>query len=319
MKTPVLTYYLLFICFLLSGSVSAQDAAVSAKLDASRITVGDQARLFIELQSNSKAGAIQWATIPDTFNSLEIVEKGKIDTVKQGEFTIYQQRLLVTGFDSGTFLIPPFQFSVIPPGGAPYIIQTDSFPLLVQTVAVDTSKGFKGIKGIMQVKSSWLDYLWLIIVGIILVGLGIFIAWYFRKNKKVPVPVPEPVQKETLQEKYLRLLGELEEKKIWQGNTTEAVKEYYTQLTDILRTYIEERFRTAVMELTTDEILYKARMHREMNSQHDILASILYTADLAKFARAQPLPAEHMQAMEHARQFVNNTRQIINDNPAQAS
>lgn len=316
----ILRNCLLLICFLATGESIAQDAAVSAKLDANRITVGDQARVFIEVQANSNAGRLQWATLPDTFNSLEIVEKGKIDTSKQGDVTIYRQRLLVTGFDSGIFVIPPFQFSVIPQGGAAYVIQTDSFPLLVQTVAVDTTKAFKGIKGIIEVKGSWLDYLWLIIGALVLIGLTTFVVYYFKKNKKAPMPMVVPAgPRETLQEKYLRLLAELEARKIWHSGTVEGIKEYYTQLTDILRVYIEERFRTPVMELTTDEILQKARMHKEMNGQHDMLASILYTADLAKFARAQPSSAEHMQAMEHAKEFVINTKAPVTDNTEQES
>jgi hypothetical protein len=159
----------------------------------------------------------------------------------------------------------------------------------------------------------------MIIGALVLIGLTTFVVLYFKKNKKVPAPVIEPVVKETLTEKYLRLLDELEARKIWHSGNVEAVKEYYTQLTDILRVYIEERFRTAMMELTTDEILHKVRMHKEMNSQQDILASILYTADLAKFARAQPSPAEHMQAMEHAKQFVVNTKQAVTDNTQQTS
>jgi HD superfamily phosphohydrolase YqeK len=318
MRTTIKNH-LLFICLLAGATASAQDAAVSAKMDANRIMVGDQARMFIEVQQNSKAGVLQWANIPDTFNSLEVVEKGKIDTSKQGDITIYRQRLLVTGFDSGVFVIPRFEFSVIPEGSAPYLIQTDSFALTVQTVAVDTTKAFKGIKGIIAVKSSWMDYIWLIIAGIVLIAITAFVVYYFKKNKTTPAPVMEPVVKETLQQKYLRLLNELEERKLWQKDTVETVKEYYTQLTDIVRVYIEERFRTPVMELTTDEILYKVRTHKEMNREYDILSTILYTADLAKFARAQPMPAEHMQAMENAKQFVMNTKQVITNNTEQAS
>ena len=312
---------LLFICMWLTGYgvAYAQQSTVSARLDARKITVGDQAKLFIEVKHNGKSGTLQWAAIPDTFNTLEVVEKGKIDTITQGDIVTLKQRLLITGFDSGVFVIPAFQFTVLPGGGEPYLIQTDSFPLLVQTVAVDTSKGFVGIKGIMQVKSSWKDYLWLIIGGIILVVLTAFVVYYFKKNKKVPVPVVPQGPVETITEKYIRLLNELEAKKIWLNGSVESVKLYYTELTDILRVYIEERFRTNVLELTTDEILYKVRNHKEMNSQHDILASILYTADLAKFARAQPQPAEHMAAMENAKLFVNNTQPVVNTNPEQAS
>jgi hypothetical protein len=282
-------------------SASAQeDAKANARIDATQIMVGDQARLFIEVQNNAATGRIEWAVIPDTFNSLEVVERGKIDTVKQGGLVTYKQRLLITGFDSGLFKIPPFTFPVIPNSGNPYTVQTDSFGLLVQTVAVDTTKGFKGIKGIMYVKSSWLDYLWYIIGGIVFLVLFAWAIIYYMRRKKKPVPVPAGPP-ETLQERTLRLLAELDARALWQK---EQVKEYYVELTDIVRNYIEERFQTPAMELTTDELLYKVRIHRELQRYHDLLSTILHTADLAKFAKAQPAPQEHVDAMEKSKMFV---------------
>ena len=297
--------------FLLSFSAHAQDASAGARMDATRIVVGDQARLFIEVKNNPSTGRIQWATIPDTMNNLEVVERGKIDTVPQGGFVTYRQRLIITGFDSGMFKVPSFVFSVIPNSGNAYTVQTDSFALLVQTVAVDTTKGFKGIKNIIYVKSTWQDYIWYFIGGIILIVLVVFVVLYFVKNKKVAPPKPTgPV--ESLQDKTLRLLTALDEKQLWQKN---QVKEYYVELTDIVRDYIEERFRTPAMELTTDELLYKVQLHRELQPYHNLLSMILYTADLAKFAKAQPLPAEHMDAMEKAREFVQTSRPVIIETP----
>jgi hypothetical protein len=300
----------LLVCglFFFSFHSSAQDGRAAAKIDANQIMVGDQARLFIEVQHNPSLSKVQWTAIPDTFNDLEVVEKGRIDTVKSGDLVTYRQRLLITGFDSGVFKIPAFAFAVVPNDGSqPYTVQTDSFNLLVQTVAVDTTKAFKGIKGIVYVKSNWMDYIWYIVAGVALLLLAIGLTIYFMKKKKQPKPVPAgPV--ETLQEKTLRLLGELEAKQLWQKN---QVKEYYVALTDIVRDYIEQRFRTQAMELTTDELLYKARMHKELMRYHDILSDILHTADLAKFAKAQPLPEEHVSAMEKAKQFVATSRPVI--------
>ncbi|MGN6476604.1 MAG: hypothetical protein ACTHKV_05220, partial [Flavipsychrobacter sp.] len=93
-------YGFIILLTLLMGkhTIYAQDATVGARIDAAQITVGDQARLFIEAKVDPKKGKLQWATIPDTFNKLEIVEKGKIDTVQQGNEIIYKQRLLITGF-----------------------------------------------------------------------------------------------------------------------------------------------------------------------------------------------------------------------------
>lgn len=307
-------FSLFFLAALLSfcGHAFAQDARVGAKIDAAQIMVGDQARLFIEASHNTKQSRLQWAVIPDTFNNLEVVEKGKIDTLKQGDIVTYKQRLLITGFDSGAFQIPPLVFTSIPNAGNAYTIQTDSFQLVVQTVAVDTTKGFRDIKGIMEVKATWLDYIWYIVGGLVFIILAVVVIIYFIRNKKAPAPPPAVVTiAETLEEKTLRIINELEQKQLWQNN---KVKEYYIELTDIVRNYIEERFRTPAMELTTDELLYKARMHKEMMPGFELLSSILYTADLAKFARAEPTPQEHVDSIDNARQFVLSTKPVIIEN-----
>ncbi len=296
-----------------TASFAQGDAKAGARMDATRITVGDQARLFIEVQNNPSTGRVQWAAIPDSFNNLEVVERGKIDTLKQGGFVTYKQRLVITGFDSGMFKVPSFTFSIIPNSGAAYTVQTDSFNLLVQTIAVDTTKGFKGIKGIVYVKSNWKDYIWYIVGAVLFLLLAVFVVIYFLKNKKVAAPVPQgPVI--SLQDKTLHLLEELEARQLWQKN---QVKLYYVELTDIVRNYIEQRFHTPAMELTTDELLYKAQLLKDLQPYQGVLSVILTTADLAKFAKAQPLPTEHTDAMEKAKEFVNSSRPVIIDLPTE--
>ena len=288
-------------------SFAQGNGVASARLDAAQIMIGDQARLFIQVQHDPSVSRLEWAAIPDTFNNLEVVERGKIDTVKQGNMVSYRQRLIITGFDSGIFMVPSFSFAVIPNSGTPYTAATDSFNLLVQTVAVDTTKAFKGIKNIVYVQASWMDYIWYIVGGAVLLLAAIILAIYIIRKKKVPKPVPEgPV--ETLQEKALRELSALEAKQLWQKR---QVKEYYVELTDIVRAYIEQRFKTQVMELTTDELLSKAQTTKEMLPHYDSLSMILQTADLAKFAKAQPLPEEHVEAMEKAKQFIATSKPVI--------
>lgn len=307
MKESVSKYLYLFCILLLSAAgVHAQDASVTTRLDTKRITVGDQARLFLEVTNKAGSGKVQWAEIPDTFNKLEVVEKGRIDTITKGATIIYKQRLLVTGFDSGAYTIPAFVFPIIPNSGTAYTVQSDSLQLLVQTVAVDTTKGFRDIKSIIAVKATWKDYIWYIVGGLAFIILIIVIVTYFIRNKKAPKPVVVPAGPvETLQEKTLRLLAGLDEQQLWQKG---QVKEYYTALTEILRGYIEARYHKPAMELTTDELLASARRHHEMKEHVSLLFDILYTADMAKFAKAQPLPQEHVTAMANTVKFVNLTK-----------
>lgn len=308
MSGKYISRFLLFFCLLIQVAASAQPAAVQAQTDAKKIMIGDQVRMFITARQDTAQGRLVWAVLPDTFNSLEIVEQGKIDTSINGSIKEYKQRLLITGFDSGAFTIPRFTFTSIPNSGNADTLLTDSFIINVQTVAVDTNKPFRGIKGIIEVKSTWKDYLWLIIAGVVLIALVIFVIYYFRKNKGTKAPVVGPPPKvETPSEKALRLLDELEQKQLWQKD---EIKAYYSELTDILRIYIEERFRTPAMELTSDELLASVRTHTNMAVQHNRVASILNTADLAKFAKAQPLPQEHIEAMENTRKFVEETRPV---------
>jgi hypothetical protein len=308
-KIGFLLTALLLICV---HSQAQKDASVNARIDAMQITVGDQARVFIEAEHNIKKSRIQWATIPDSFDHLEVVEKGKIDTVVHGDIVIYKQRLLITGFDSGVFQFPSLAFTAIPNNDSPYVLQTDSFRLLVQTVSVDTTKSFKSIKGIIYVKTSWEDYLIFIVIGGILILIIVLLTVYFLKRKKAPQPIVKKGPTESLEHRTLRKLAELEKKNLWQ---TDKIKEYYTELTDIIRTYIEERFHTPAMELTTDELLYKAKMHKNMQPYRVLLENILTTADLAKFAKAQPLPEEHTLAMENARQFVISSKPVVTETP----
>ena len=307
---------LVLLTVLIAISLYAAAQGVSragARLDATQITIGDQARLFLEVQNDPSQGKLQWPAIPDTFNNLEITEKGKIDTLPKGNLVIYRQRLIITGFDSGVFKIPAFQFSVIPNSGTPYTVLSDSLMLSVQTVAVDTTKDFKPIKNIIFVRSTWLDYIWYIAGACVFLVLLIFVIIYFLRNRKVAPPAPKgPV--ESLQNRTLRLLGELDAKQLWQKN---QVKEYYVDLTDIVRTYIEGRFQTPALELTTDELLYKVQYHKGLQPYQELLAGILHTADLAKFAKGQPLPQEHFDAMENAKKFVDTTRPVIIETPTE--
>ena len=303
--------YLLFIAVFtsISGKLFAQgDARVSAKISATQITIGDQVRLFIEAQNNASAGTLQWAAIPDSFNNLEVVERGKIDTISSGGITTYKQRLILTGFDSGVYEIPSFAFTVHPAtGGDSILLKTDSFALTVQSVAVDTSKGFKPIKGIMSVNTTWRDYVAYIGGGAGLLLVAIAVAYFLLKRKKTAPPKPAgPV--ESLHDRSLRMLNELDAKQLWQKN---KVKEYYVELTDIVRSYIEERFNTPALELTTDELLVKAQFTRDLQPYYSLLSGILHTADLAKFAKAQPLPQEHTDALENARIFIQKSKPIV--------
>lgn len=292
--------FIALLQYFCAANASAQ-ASIETKTDATQIVLGDQVRYFITATVDTTKAQLKWASFADTFNTLELVEKGKIDTSRKGAIVSYKQRLLITGFDSGIFIIPRFTFFVAHKSGLIDSLFSDSFRLMVNTVAVDTTKPFKAIKGVEEVKTSWLDNLPLIIALLIGIALIVWVAVYFMRNKKLAALKKSPEIVETYHERTLRLLKELDEKQLWQQ---EKVKDYYTELSEIVRQYIEVRFKTPAMELTTDELLRKAKKHREMSLFRSSLKPLLEAADLAKFAKANPLPEEHIEALQLANNFV---------------
>lgn len=284
------------------GQAQSGDASVTLSADKDHIIVGDEAHLILSLQHNPSLSKVSWPSMPDSFGKLEVLKKDRIDTVKQGSFVIYKQVLSVTAFDSGMHVIPPVQVRVQPLNGTQYDIQSGGLDILVQTVAVDTTKDIKPIKGILAVKTSWLDNLeW--IIGAIVFFIALTVATYFlRRRKPVAAPPPPPVK--PIHIRFTERLDALEAKQLWQKG---SVKEYYVELTDILREYIEERFGVPALERTTGELMVTASQHPQLCRHTKPLFEILSTADMAKFARAQPLPSEHAAAMQLTKDFIKET------------
>jgi large-conductance mechanosensitive channel len=287
----------------------AQSPSVRAFTDERKIVIGDQVRLFLEVKPNTKLDKIQWAQMPDSIHGLEIVEKGQIDTVTSGNTFSLKQRLLVTGFDSGKYYIPAFKFQITS-NGQTQELYTDSIPIEVQTVAVDTTKAFKPIKEIEEVKFSIWEYWMQILAGLILIGFIVFLVFYFVKNKRTSIPSKATkAPPEKAHEKALRLLNELKGKQYMQQGRS---KEYFTEISDIIRTYLEERFSITAMEQTTDELL--SLLKKQTDSKAELrkirpeLKLILRTSDLAKFAKANPLPDEYEACYNAAIEVVRRTQ-----------
>jgi hypothetical protein len=300
-KRMINAIFVLLTPLFLFSKVGAQSKIIDAKIDAQQIVLGDQLRYFVSATVDTTQVKLRWASFPDTFNTLEIVEKGKIDTQRNGAVVTYKQRLLITGFDSGSFLIPRFQFLSIHKNGRLDSLFSDSFRLMVNTVVVDTSKEFKAIKNIVSIQSSWLDNWPLIVVVLLTIIITAFLVVYVLNKRKNKAKEQVAELAETYHQRSLRLLYELDKKELWQQD---KVKDYYTELSEIVRHYIEQRFKTNAMELTTDELLRKAKKHREMAMFRNSLKPLLEAADLAKFAKANPLPEEHIEAMQLALDFI---------------
>lgn len=297
------------VLMLVSSAVAGQDATVEARLDTNRLLIGDQVALHFTF--TGPAGTqILWPRLPDTiYDNLQIIERSAPDTTlsQDRRTATIHQRLVLTSFDTGFYSLPPIPFYYrVLPDTTTRVAETSMQLFEVGTVPVDTTKSIKPIKGPIRVPLSFRDILPWLLLGIGLAAVITLVVWYLKRRKKnTPLFTLIPTVELKPHEIALAALGELRQKKIWQAG---RYKEYHSELTDILRKYIEERFTVRALESTTDEIMEGMAATRGIRKENlDQLRSILVLADLVKFAKARPVGGENEESLSLGIQFVNET------------
>jgi len=237
---------LLYIVFvvLLSGSIQtlkAQQVKVKASIDSTHILIGDQLKLLLEIEK-PKDFDIVFPNVPDSFSSnLEVVDRSKIDTSKleDKKREKLSQILFVTSFDSGRHQIPPFYFK-LKNGKLLDSVATRALAFQVHGMKIDTAKGPTDIKRPYSAPIT-LKEVTPYILGIILIAAIIFFIFYYIKWKKKNVPLFVKPEKpaEPAHIIALRELDRIKEQKLWQQ---EKIKQYYSEVADTIRIYIENRF-----------------------------------------------------------------------------
>ena len=284
----------------------AQQNNVIVKVDTSHIKIGEQIQYTI---SASKGNSVLFPKlVVDSLRKIEVVESLPIDTLKNR----VEKKYLITSFDSGQYVIPKQQVFI-----NNKMLLTDSLLVQVANVKVDTLKQkMYPIKAIKSEPKTFADYKhllwWLLPILLLIAGVLYYI---FRKKKPkevVKISIP-PIQE------ALERLKALDEKQLLKQN---KIKVYYSELTDIVRTYIEKDINIPALESTTNELIETINDFNESSnlgiSKETIaqLNDVLQHADLVKFAKSKPVVdeiKEHRNLSEYVLQNLKPVKEIEND------
>lgn len=294
----LLFFYLLFI---FTTPALSQNTRATATLDTTAIRIGEQVKL--QLSVTHKGKNIQWPAFGDTIvTGIEIIDRDQParTTTEAGSVTD-RQTLIITSFDSGFRVIPPILF-IIDGDTA----ETEPLLLEVNTVQADTTQDIKDITGIMDEPFTWQEAMPYVYWGLGILAAGTLLIFLIKKlTKKKPVTEQKPKIVIPPHITALQSLEKLRAQKLWQEG---KVKQYHSALTDIVRLYIEERFKVNALEQTTDEILASFRNVVIDQGSKAKLKQLLTLADLVKFAKEEPLPQDNELSMANAFDFVNGTK-----------
>ena len=300
--------FLCFFCLFLFVKTATAQVSGKAVVDSTHMLVGDQMRLRLEL-SAQKDAILQPLnlSVVAADSVFEVLAESKWDTMgTTGNSLRLEKNLLFIAWDSGYHRMPaiPVAYKL---GGKTDTFFTREIPIQIDLPKVDTT--LADIKPILKEPLKLQDFIWYI-VGALLLVVVIVLVVVLRKRKKTLPPPIEPVAQLLPHELALQRLEALAQQQMWQNG---QVKGYHSALTHIVREYLENRYGIQALEQTTDEILGQLLHGSERQRDFDLslsqkLGDVLQTADLVKFAKAQPTAEFHEQAMAVARAFILETK-----------
>ena len=285
---------------------------VSASIDSTTLMIGDQTDLHLSV-THEAGEQVEWPVFGEQLQEgIEIVDKTIVDTLQLSDGRIQEhQYLTLTSFKDSLFSIEPI---AVVSGGDTFFTEPMALNI-VQPFEMDSSLAITDIKDIEKAPIYWWGIIRWMLLALALAGLAIggYYGWqWYQKHRKKE---EEPVDPELLRpadEVALEKLDAIKEAKIWKDG---KIKEYQTELTDVVREYISRRFDVQSTEKTSDETLKEVKpllvngdlALEDGKELYERLSKMLRTADLVKFAKWHTTPDENEQALTTAYDFVKET------------
>jgi hypothetical protein len=299
----IFCFFLLYLT-----AANAQNITVSASTDTSVYKVGDYINYRLELHYD-KTIHVFLPPVKDSIKVLEFVQELPAGKKEENSKIIEKHNYIFSKYDSSQVIIPSLKvFYTIGNDTVKKFLSTAPITIIIRTLPVNTQDEIKDIKAPLKLPLNW----WiiaLIAVCVLLILTAAFYGYrYYRKKKLnrgnlIPAKIIPPY------EIALNDLKILEEKKLWQQG---QVKEYHSEITEIIRKYFEERFNFKALEMTSAEILgvlsYIEEGKKVLNLSNDFFTN----ADLVKFAKFQPLTKVNDEMMKQAYEIVDVTIPAVN-------
>ena len=278
---------------------------VTTSLDSTEIRIGEELKFSIQVQADTT----DLVVFPEgqTFLPLEVIESYKVDTTYENAKYRLIKKYGLTQFDSGAYMIPSQQIFI---NETPYI--TDSLKIEVRDVPVDTlQQKMFDIKPALELKNLPFNFLKLLYWLIPILGIAglLLLIFHRRKKRKEAEEKQLPPYEEAIV--ALKVLDSSDLLKL------DKSKEYYSQLTEIVKRYLDREVDETALESTSDELIARLQLHKDAGHfdfdtetiKH--LDQILKRADLVKFAKMRQESSQATADRNTIEEIINDTHEVI--------
>lgn len=297
---------LFFVLMTISAINLMAQVSVEARIDSIQMLIGQQVHVTVTAAAPEHKNVVFQQFKPSQFVTpgVEVLECSDTHTAKGDDgLMLYSRIYTLTSFDEKLYYLPPFSVKI---DGKVY--KSKSLALKVLDVEVDTvhTEKFFGPKAVQDNPFMWADWstiFWLSVIVLLMGGIAYYLYLRLRDNKPVIANI-RIIKRILPHQKAMNAIEKLKEEKLV---TADNPKEYYTKLTDTLRTYIKERYGFNAMEMTSAEIIEHLTDMQDRKAI-DELTQLFTTADLVKFAKYSTLINENDRNLVNAIEFINSTK-----------
>ena len=305
---------IILVLLTIIGFVNLQSQTVIGLSDKKAYNIGDRIEFTFKVPFDSSSQTL--IVNKNNSDSLEL-QNTIIDTITESNKKYLRYKQYYTSFISGNKKIGEGVFVKVGNSEEKYFAV---LPIEIEILEypIDTNKiEIKDIKPILEEKFSFKEILPIIYVllAIILIGVGLYFLIWYMKKRKLNIETPEIIKEEPQIPPHIKALQSLEDlskKKLSEQNLQ---KQYYTELTEIIWVYLEERFRIFASEMTSSDILSQAKLNNNISqNNYLLLEKIFTTSDLVKFAKYETNQMIDKNTLSEAKEFVINTKEEIESN-----
>jgi len=279
--------------------------SIESKVNKATITIGDRVIYTLTIKSDSR---IKLDPVPlgSNLGAFEIKDYKSYPTEKDKEGkVINRSEYNITTFTTGEYVVPPIEITYADPDGNKKSISSERIFITVKSVGASEAEmeDIKGLKPPIDVRGdSRVFYL----IGLFLLVAGIF-AWFYLRSKAKALKIPE-VPEELTKPAWEVAVSELQRLKNSGLLEKKLVKQYYINLSEIIRKYIQRRFQIVALDRTTQEIKQELKSIKIDRGIIELIHNFLEDCDLVKFAKFIPSNEKIDESWQQGADIVESTR-----------
>lgn len=279
--------------------------SVESKVNNATITIGDRIIYTLTIKSDPQ---IKLDPIPlgSNLGAFEIKDYKSLPPEKDKEGRVINiSEYNITTFTTGEYVIPPIEITYTDPDGNKKSISSERIFITVKSVGATQSEmeDIRGLKPPIDIKGvNRIFY----ILGLLIIAVGFFV-WLYLRSRARALKIPE-IPEELRRPPWEVAISELQALRDSDLLKKKFIKQYYINLSEIIRKYIQRRFQIVALDRTTQEIKQELKGIRIDLSIIELINDFLRDCDLVKFAKFIPKAERIDENWQQGIDIIESTR-----------